>query len=78
MLGSTVADLQAVDALPFGRRRDGGPHRLLMLRFLLLRFLPRRLVPLLTVLEIALLVWGWRKRKGVTATDVSTVTAPRR
>jgi hypothetical protein len=49
-----------------------------MLRFLLFRFLPRRLVPLLTVLEIGLLVWGWRKRKDVTPTDVSTVAAHRR
>lgn len=49
-----------------------------MLRFLLLRFLPRRLVPLLTVLEIALLVWGWHKRKDVTPTDVPTVAADRR
>jgi hypothetical protein len=48
-----------------------------MLRFLLLRFLPRRLVPLLTVLEIAILVWGWRKRKDAQANNVSTVAADR-
>ncbi len=49
-----------------------------MLRFLLIRFLPRRLVPLLTLLEIALLVWGWRKRKDVPTNDVSRVRAGRR
>jgi hypothetical protein len=49
-----------------------------MLRFLLFRFLPGRLVPLLTVLEIAFLVWGWRKRRNTPTNDVSTVGAPRR
>jgi hypothetical protein len=44
-----------------------------MLRFLLFRFLPGRLVPLLTVIEVVLLVWHWRKRN-----DVRPVAADRR
>jgi hypothetical protein len=35
----------------------------MMLRFLLLRFLPRRLVPIVTVIEIAMLVRRWRTRR---------------
>jgi hypothetical protein len=34
-----------------------------MLRFLVLRFLPRRLVPILTAIEIAMLVRRWRTRR---------------
>jgi hypothetical protein len=32
-------------------------------RFMLFKFLPRRIVPLITVIEIARLVWGIRQRR---------------
>jgi hypothetical protein len=32
-----------------------------LVRFVLLKFLPRRIVPLLTLIEIARLAWGFRR-----------------
>jgi hypothetical protein len=34
-----------------------------LVRFALFKFLPRRIVPLITVIEIARLLWGFRQRR---------------
>jgi hypothetical protein len=45
-------------------------------RFLLLRVLPRKLVPILTIIELARLAWGFRRRRFAVNEPRRSRTAP--
>jgi hypothetical protein len=45
-------------------------------RFLLLRVLPRKLVPIITIIELARLAWGFRRRRFAVNEPRYSRTAP--
>jgi hypothetical protein len=45
-------------------------------RFLLLRVLPRKLVPIITIVELARLAWGFRRRRFAVNEPRYSRTAP--
>jgi hypothetical protein len=48
-----------------------------LVRFTLFKFLPRRILPLITVIEIARLLWGFRQRRfGVNEPSQSRTAPP--